>query len=44
MLTFTYRLKNFGKLKMPEREERGYRRFDRGDGPPPGMMQRDRSF
>ena len=43
MLTFTYRLKNFGKLNMPQ-GERGNRRFDRGDGPPPGMMQRDRSF
>ncbi|WP_343703918.1 outer membrane beta-barrel protein [Chitinophaga sp.] len=49
MLTFTYRLRNFGKLKMPEREQRGefrerYDRGDRGDGPPPGMMQRNRSF
>ncbi|WP_119079425.1 outer membrane beta-barrel protein [Chitinophaga alhagiae] len=49
MLTFTYRLRNFGKLKMPEREERGNfrERFDRGgnrgDGPP-GSMQRNRSF
>ncbi|WP_346318123.1 outer membrane beta-barrel protein [Chitinophaga sp. YIM B06452] len=39
MLTFTYRLKNFGKLKMPEGggEQRRWNREGRGDGPPGGM-------
>jgi hypothetical protein len=39
MLTFTYRLKNFGKLKVPEGggEQRRWNREGRGDGPPGGM-------
>lgn len=40
MLTFTYRLKNFGKLKAPEGGEQRERRWNRdgGDGPPGGRM------